>query len=124
MHSDGIEWIKPPIKKRDYNCFLLIAGIAHPSSFEKSFKEIHPEAEYEILSFPDHHNFSQSDIRDIISAAGKFDAVISTEKDLIRLPVLAFEQENIPLGILKIEVEWLFEGEQKVHQHLQALFAS
>ncbi|MDI1256384.1 MAG: tetraacyldisaccharide 4'-kinase [Flavobacterium sp.] len=59
---------------------LLIAGIAKPKPFFDYLKG----ANDEILKFPDHHDFKETDIADIkIKALNK--TVITTEKDYVRL---------------------------------------
>lgn len=63
------------------------------------------EAGYDVRSFTgfrDHHRFGESDLRKIASAA-KGLPLLTTEKDLVRLPAtLPFEVEA-----LSVEVEWL-----------------
>jgi len=124
MKSAGIHWIsrtKPhPSPKR----MLLIAGIAHPDSFVHSFLEENPQVEYRLLKFQDHHNFTEKEILNILSIAKEFDAVVTTEKDLIRLPNSRFDEEKIPLGFLKIEVDWLLHGKELMQNQLDALFTS
>lgn len=59
---------------------LLVAGIAKPEPFF-----IHLDAKInEKISFPDHHNFSDSDI-DSIKNKSKNSLIITTEKDFVRL---------------------------------------
>ena len=63
------------------------------------------EAGYDVLSFTgfrDHHRFTESDLRGI-AASAKGLPLITTEKDLVRLP------EKLPFDVeaLSVEVEWL-----------------
>ena len=59
---------------------LLLAGIAKPQSFFAHLKNGNDEC----LSFPDHHNFSESELQEIKEKAnGKI--IITTEKDYVRL---------------------------------------
>jgi tetraacyldisaccharide 4'-kinase len=59
---------------------LLIAGIAKPAPFFDYLKS----SEAIRMTFPDHHNFSKSDI-DEIRKASKDSICITTEKDYVRL---------------------------------------
>ena len=59
---------------------LLLAGIAKPEFFFDYLKLPNDE----VLSFPDHHDFSESDIEKIKSTA-KNNRIITTEKDFVRL---------------------------------------
>ena len=65
------------IKKSDK---LLVAGIAKPEPF---FRHLDAKTN-EKISFPDHHNFSDSDIENIKNKS-KNRLIITTEKDFVRL---------------------------------------
>ncbi|SHJ36303.1 tetraacyldisaccharide 4'-kinase [Flavobacterium haoranii] len=59
---------------------LIVAGIAKPKSFVDFLKKENDE----VMLFPDHHEFSESEIENIITKAnGK--KIITTEKDFMRL---------------------------------------
>ena len=59
---------------------LLLAGIANPKPFFDYLKNDSDE----ILTFPDHHHFSEKDIENIKLKA-KNNLIITTEKDFVRL---------------------------------------
>ncbi|MEP6806651.1 MAG: tetraacyldisaccharide 4'-kinase [Flavobacterium sp.] len=59
---------------------LLLAGIAKPTPF---FDYLKNESD-ECLTFPDHHNFSDSDLESIQNKAGN-KKIVTTEKDYVRL---------------------------------------
>jgi tetraacyldisaccharide 4'-kinase len=59
---------------------LLLAGIAKPKSF---FAYLQRENDI-VLTFPDHHHFTEKDIATIKKQAGKR-LIITTEKDYVRL---------------------------------------
>jgi tetraacyldisaccharide 4'-kinase len=64
---------------------LLLAGIAKPKSFFNYLEN----KEDSLLTFPDHHHFSEKDI-EAISNLAKDKIIITTEKDYVRLkPKLA-----------------------------------
>lgn len=77
---------------------LLVTGIASPQQMVYDLQKIIPD--FEVMSFPDHHNFSQKDIENIKQkAAGR--TIITTEKDATRLKGLD-NMKTIP-----IEVEFM-----------------
>ncbi len=59
---------------------LLLAGIAKPKPF---FDFLKNETD-EVLTFPDHHHFSEKDIENI-KVKAKNNLIITTEKDFVRL---------------------------------------
>ena len=77
---------------------LLVTGIASPEQMEYDLQKLIPK--FEMMSFPDHHNFTQQDIENIrAKAAGR--TILTTEKDATRLKGL----KN--MKIVPIEVEFL-----------------
>ena len=88
---------------------LLVTGIANPEPLKTWLKRFYS---VELMKFPDHHNFSASDIAkirlkfDTFAAQGK--AVITTEKDYVRLKSILTEKDlnEIPLFYQAIKVEF------------------
>jgi len=68
-----VEMVKPQAK-------ILLAGIAKPKPF---FEYLQNEND-EIITFPDHHHFSESDILNIKNKADN-KIIVTTEKDFVRL---------------------------------------
>ena len=62
---------------------LLVTGIAHPEYMLRYVQQQYPEAQ--LLTFPDHHAFTDGDIETILARAAAFDTVLTTEKDYARL---------------------------------------
>jgi tetraacyldisaccharide 4'-kinase len=61
---------------------LLVTGIASPRQIEYDLRKILPDLE--LMSFPDHHNFTDKDIKAIRQRAqGR--TILTTEKDATRL---------------------------------------
>ncbi len=69
---------------------LLVTGIADPTPL---LNELQKSAKVELMQFPDHHNYTPSDLSKIHEKFGTFDArdkgIITTEKDLMRLQGLS-----------------------------------
>ncbi|MBQ9665270.1 MAG: tetraacyldisaccharide 4'-kinase [Bacteroidaceae bacterium] len=81
---------------------LLVTGIASPQQMVYDLQKLLPK--FDVMSFPDHHNFTPRDIEKIRQqAAGR--TIITTEKDATRL-------HGIPnLRVIPIQVEFL-DGRQ------------
>ena len=84
---------------------LLFSGLANPLNFEKTVISLNP-AYIERVDFMDHHNFKEKDFEVIKKRAEAMDAdfIITTEKDLVKLPKNV-KLENI--FVLKIEFTML-----------------
>lgn len=84
--------------------YIAFSGLAHPEKFKKSLEDIninitgwHP--------YPDHYEFSPSDLNALAAEAKEKSArLITTEKDAARLP-RNFIKDN-PLDILPIQIKW------------------
>ncbi|HSD08240.1 tetraacyldisaccharide 4'-kinase [Flavobacterium sp.] len=73
---------------------LLLAGIAKPESFFAHLKNENDEC----LTFPDHHNFSESELIEIKQKATN-KIIVTTEKDYVRLKgsILSEELYFLPI---------------------------
>ena len=88
---------------------LLVTGIASPQQMVYDLKKIVPT--FEVMSFPDHHNFTEQDIDAIRTrAAGR--TILTTEKDATRLHGL----DN--MKVIPIEVEFI-EGKEDFDQTIK-----
>jgi len=89
---------------------LLVTGIANPGPLKMLLQE--KSRTYYEMAYNDHHIFTIDDLKDIqkrftaISATEKI--ILTTEKDAVRL--VKFEQEltKMPLYVVPIELEFLF----------------
>jgi tetraacyldisaccharide 4'-kinase len=78
-----------PLSATDKSSFdptnlLAVSGIANPAVFFKQLEMQYPEAHIEKIAFPDHHVFSEKDIRNILKKADSR-TIVTTEKDSVRL---------------------------------------
>jgi len=62
---------------------LVLCGIAQPQYMMAYVKQRYPQAE--LLAYPDHHQYTEKDINQILERAKAFDFVLTTEKDIQRL---------------------------------------
>jgi tetraacyldisaccharide 4'-kinase len=97
---------------------LAIAQTNYLSKFLASYTK-----KSKIISFQDHHFFSQTDINLVINdfKNADFDCILTTEKDAVRLrPFLAdFQKADIPVFVLPIVVQFHNDGEDILNQFLQ-----
>lgn len=63
---------------------VTVSAIAEPRSFYELLGQLEAQA-VEVLEYPDHHRFTQSDWHRINKAAHSAELVVCTEKDLVKL---------------------------------------
>ena len=80
----GLKNIKnKSIKLAPTGKYLLVTGIAFPQRIEEFMSS--NKFYFEHLCYDDHHNFSEKEIKEIAKKSCKFDGIITTEKDWMRL---------------------------------------
>ena len=87
-----------------------LSAIAAPKSFEDGLKRLGARVEL-TRQFADHHRFTEREIAGFLKRCGNraLDAVITTEKDYVRLPRLAAPE--VPIYFLRVEIEILSGSE-------------
>ena len=107
-------------KLKDHNA-LLLTGIASPRQMKEDLTPV--VSKLSMLSFPDHHVFSQKDIEQISSEFAKLPSpkcIITTEKDaarIIGLEGLSNEiKENI--YILPVRIKFMLNQEEKFNENI------
>ena len=86
---------------------IAVSGLADPAMFHAMVHEIDADL-MGVLEYPDHHAYTWADWQTIAAAARTVDAVITTEKDLIKLERFPFARDS--LYALRLEVS-VREGE-------------
>jgi tetraacyldisaccharide 4'-kinase len=83
---------------------FLLSGIARPERFEADVRA-HAGSVAGSATFADHHRFTAGELREALDSARSAgaDAVVTTAKDAVRLPVAV--SGDLPLLVLRIEVE-------------------
>jgi tetraacyldisaccharide 4'-kinase len=105
-----------PSETPNNNSILLLTGIAKPAHLLKFLN--HKYSSINHIQFPDHHNYKQNDIDQIIKQFNNIDGnnkfIISTEKDIMRLslPETLNQIQHIPIFYIPIEV--YFNGNDKM----------
>ena len=101
---------------------LVLTGIASPNLIYSYLKQF--SKKMEILSFPDHHYYSDADIQSVMH---KFEAIksdkkmiVTTEKDSMRLKDLANLPEDFKMNLyyLPVKVKFLDEGENEFNKKI------
>ena len=82
---------------------IAVAGVANPSSFLKNLNDLGADV-IQTFFYRDHHHFRARNVKKIMIAAQKKQAiVVSTEKDIVKLRLLKGTEAFLSLGIeLKI----------------------
>jgi tetraacyldisaccharide 4'-kinase len=112
------ENVKPIIRARLDPCgnipdktqpYIAFAGIGNPDKFFSTLVENGYNLVGEI-AFPDHYNYNDDDINNLIKKAEKIGAVlITTQKDEVRLPLFARKK----ISVLCVEITWENEAQIK-----------
>jgi tetraacyldisaccharide 4'-kinase len=89
---------------------LLLAGVARPAGFRRTVASLGAEIVAERV-FPDHHPFAATEIEEALRAAdaASCEAVVTTEKDAVRLPPPVAADPRI--RAVRIEAEVVAGGE-------------
>ena len=85
--------------------YLLITSIANPNSIYEYLNE--NKVQFTAKKYRDHHNFTKTQIQELINISGQYDAIITTEKDWMRLK----ERElvnTLSLNILRLRMKMEF----------------
>ncbi|WNG35937.1 tetraacyldisaccharide 4'-kinase [Archangium violaceum] len=83
---------------------LALAGLARPGGFLRTLGELGTDVRGTAF-FPDHHHFSERELHEVGARAASLGArVVTTEKDLVRLPG-GFETWTVRLGVEVLEGE-------------------
>lgn len=94
VHSVRHTWHELPLTFLGHKRVLALASIADPLSFYQMLQDREAKLN-EVLTFPDHHPYTQADWQTILTASRRCDLVVTTEKDLVKL-----EQFPFPVGTL------------------------
>jgi tetraacyldisaccharide 4'-kinase len=99
---------KKPLSGKDE--ILLVYGIANPQPLKEYISE--STAEYEEMSYNDHHIFSIDDLKDINKRFEKMQSsnklILTTEKDAVRFLKFKEQLMNLPLYVLPVKHAFLF----------------
>jgi tetraacyldisaccharide 4'-kinase len=104
VSSEQREWREWPLSELSGKRILALTGIADPVAFYHSLQSWDVEIA-EILEFPDHHRYSQTDWRTISTVGQKVDLIVTTEKDLVKLECFPFATRKLVALRVRLEIE-------------------
>ena len=83
-----------------------LSGIAVPESFENALRSLGAELEL-TQSYTDHHRYSVNEVERFVRRCARrnLDAVLTTEKDAVRIPRLP--DSELPIYYMRVEIEIL-----------------
>lgn len=98
---------------------VALSGIASPRSFESELVNLGATVMHH-ETYTDHHRYNQQEIIDLIndSIERGADAIITTEKDAVRMPRI--ERRDIPIYYLRVEIEML-SGEEEFYDWINRI---
>lgn len=92
---------------------LLVTGIANPRPLKKLLEE-HSNT-YQMLQYRDHHIFTIDDLQEIRQTFAQLQSpekiILTTEKDAVRLLKFREEIRELPLYVLPVKHQFLFNAE-------------
>lgn len=107
-----------PIREFKGQDILAFASIASPQVFKNQLEELLSQ-KVDFVHFPDHHQFSEQDIQNLISTLGT-KKIMCTEKDAIKMQGLWPAQKE--LWVAKMEIQ-ISHGEEGLDAHFHRLFS-
>ena len=98
---------------------LAVCGIGYPEAFVMTLRRCSPER-VELLSYPDHHVYTEADAQQIYAAfqGTKADLIVTTQKDEHKLADL-MAQQQLPAVVLAVTLV-ITEGDEKLTDVLLA----
>jgi tetraacyldisaccharide 4'-kinase len=96
-----------------------LCGIAAPESFEEGLRKLGAKIELS-RHFADHHRYAEKELTSFLQRCVRRDvsAVITTEKDAVRFPVL--DNFEVPIYFLRVEIE-ILNGQETWEQCVQRI---
>ena len=101
----------------------LLSSIGDPLGFEATVERLHATIRWH-RSFPDHHRYAASDWQEVAAQcrAARPEAIITTEKDWVRLQPLVVRRADAPAPIWMLQVKMaIVSGKEALHDRLARL---
>ena len=97
---------------------LAFSSVGNPEAYADTLRRLGGELAV-VRTFPDHHWYEPLDVRRLREEAASADAVVTTEKDAVKLRDAW--GADVPLWMLKVRIEFL-NGEDAITSAVDALF--
>ncbi|MBI3010476.1 MAG: tetraacyldisaccharide 4'-kinase [Candidatus Omnitrophica bacterium] len=131
VHAPVEVWDAVSGKREDPSCLEgrrvgLLSSIGDPEGFESTLQRLHALVAWH-RRYPDHYRYTQQDWLDVMKPQGglPIGAVVTTEKDWVRLESLAapfLNELRVPLWVLGVRMK-ILSGEEELDARLDRLFA-
>lgn len=89
-----------------YYDILLITGIANPALLLKHLAKFSKKVKH--LKFPDHHNFSEDEVKKIAAEykkLGEYRLILTTEKDYVRLKTFDYLRDKLYYWPINVNIQ-------------------
>ncbi|MDP3803960.1 MAG: tetraacyldisaccharide 4'-kinase, partial [Candidatus Omnitrophota bacterium] len=113
-----------PLSYLNKKRLILLSGIGDPSYFEETARSLGADIAEHIV-FPDHHNYNQDDMDRVLRRCDerKFDFVLMTEKDEVKIRRMSLSfRKYIPMTLV-IEID-IVAGKEQLVAGLNSLYNS
>jgi tetraacyldisaccharide 4'-kinase len=99
---------------------VAFCGIGNPAAFRRTLVDAGAPQIAAFRAFPDHHHYSEADLRDLALWAREHgaSALVTTQKDLVKIPCR--QLGDLPLWALGVRAEFV-AGEERLSGLLQDL---
>jgi tetraacyldisaccharide 4'-kinase len=119
--------LEVPIASEQGYEILLVTGIANPVPLKEYLQKHFAKLEH--VQFPDHHSYTAKDVKKVIKSFETLNAekkiIVTTEKDAVRIfDSKEFEEANLPIYYLPIEVEFLDDDRKDFEQKITAFISN
>lgn len=94
VESDGGVWHERPLGTLSGARVAVAAGIARPAPFYAALRDWEVEI-VEVFEYPDHHRYTPHDWQAINRRAHEVEAIVTTEKDLVKLEHFPFARGKL-----------------------------
>lgn len=108
-----------PDNNLNYYDILLITGIANPKPLLAHLAKFSQRVKH--LKFRDHHNFSESDIKNIIAEykkMGEYKLILTTEKDYVRLKTFDYLRDLVYYWPINVVIDEKEEFNQTIFDYV------
>ena len=99
---------------------FALAGVANPTAFLETLKGLGVSITGKRM-YRDHHPYSKADFDSILSASAGAEAIVTTEKDAVKLE--GFDEAKIPVYAVSIEVVMDGAASDALDKHLGRLLS-
>ncbi|MGH8014362.1 MAG: tetraacyldisaccharide 4'-kinase, partial [Candidatus Binataceae bacterium] len=116
VHAEEGQWKETALSLKGMRV-MAVSGLANPIGFREMLLGCGTEVAG-TLDYPDHHDYGPADWENILRAAEGCDALITTEKDLVKLE--RFSSGSFPMYALRLEVAMESDDEARLLETVTA----